>query len=48
LKRAQYFVDRDLISDALQEVYSFPNPSAELIKLRDELLTNVCVQKEPN
>ncbi|ELR96409.1 hypothetical protein [Gloeocapsa sp. PCC 73106] len=48
LQRARYFVDRDLISDALQEAYSFPNPSAELIKFRDELLSNVCGRNLPN
>jgi hypothetical protein len=42
LQRANYFAERDLWSDALQEIYSVPNPSAELMNNYNNLLTSVC------
>lgn len=37
MQRAQYFIDRDLTADALQEVFTLQRPSAEL----RQLLTNL-------
>ncbi|MCU0533503.1 MAG: DUF928 domain-containing protein [Hydrococcus sp. Prado102] len=42
LQRANYFAERDLWSDALQEIYSVPNPSPDLINNYNNLLTSVC------
>lgn len=42
LQRASYFAERDLWSDALHEIYSVPNPSAELMNNYNNILTSVC------
>lgn len=42
LAKAKYFAERDLWSDALQEVYSVQNPSTELTKNTQELSSNLC------
>ncbi len=48
LERVNYFVERNLWSDALQEMYASPNPSRELIQNRQELLTNFCPKQTPS
>jgi hypothetical protein len=42
LQRANYFAQRDLWSDALQEIYSVQNPSAAFISHAQEILTHLC------
>lgn len=42
LKRANYFAKNRLWSDALQEIYSVPNPSEELNKLGQEITNYIC------
>jgi len=42
LQRAHYFAQRDLWSDALQEIYSVQNPSAAFISHAQEVLTHFC------
>jgi hypothetical protein len=42
LERANYFAQRDLWSDALQEIYSVKNPSAALTSNAQEILTYLC------
>lgn len=44
LERANYFAERDLWSDALQEVFSVKNPSAELTRTAQEISTYLCGQ----
>ncbi|KYC35451.1 hypothetical protein WA1_06395 [Scytonema hofmannii PCC 7110] len=42
LERANYFVQKELWSDALQEAYSVPNPSTELSQLLQKLPDELC------
>jgi hypothetical protein len=42
LQRANYFAQRDLWSDALQEIYSVKNPSADLTSNAQEILSYLC------
>jgi len=42
LQRADYFAQRQLQSDVLQEVYSVKNPSAQLQQVTREIETEVC------
>jgi predicted Fe-Mo cluster-binding NifX family protein len=42
LERANYFAERDLWSDALQEVYSVKNPSATLTQAAQEMSAWAC------
>jgi hypothetical protein len=42
LERANYFAQRDLWSDALQEIYSVKNPLAALTSNTQEILTYLC------
>lgn len=42
LKRANYFAKNRLWSDALQEIYSVENPSEQLNKLGEEIITYLC------
>ncbi|NJR50279.1 MAG: hypothetical protein HC780_12635 [Leptolyngbyaceae cyanobacterium CSU_1_3] len=41
-QRAQYFVDRQLEADAIQEVYSVSNPSAALRQLATDIPKRLC------
>jgi len=42
LARAKYFAQRELWSDALQEIYLVKNPSADLTKTAQEISTYLC------
>lgn len=42
LKKTQYFVQKELWSDALQQAYSVENPSADLRKIREEIPKELC------
>ncbi len=42
LQRANYFAKNRLWSDALQEIYSVPNPSEQLQKLGQEITSYIC------
>lgn len=42
LERANYFAQRDLWSDALQEVFSVKNPSADLTRTAQEISNYLC------
>lgn len=42
LQRANYFAKNRLWSDALQEIYSVPNPSDQLKKLGEEITAYLC------
>jgi hypothetical protein len=42
LHRANYFAQKNLWTDVLQEIYSVREPSAELQQLTQEILTRVC------
>ena len=42
LARAQYFVDRQLPLDALQEIFLVDEPEAEFIEARQELIDSMC------
>lgn len=42
LKRANYFAEKRLWADALQEIYSVPNPSDQLKKLGEEITNYIC------
>jgi hypothetical protein len=42
LQRANYFAQRDLWSDALQEIYSVQNPSPTLTRNAQEILSYLC------
>lgn len=48
LERANYFSDRRLWSDALQEVYAVQNPSEDLKKTAQELATFICTPPQKN
>ncbi|NEQ12145.1 MAG: hypothetical protein F6K37_41760 [Moorea sp. SIO4E2] len=37
LKRINYFIDKQLWSDALREIYLMPNPPAEVTDLIDKI-----------
>lgn len=40
--KANYFIERNLWSDALQQAYSVDNPSPELVNIRQEIRQNLC------
>jgi hypothetical protein len=40
--KANYFIERNLWSDALQQAYTIENPSPELAKIRQEIRQNLC------
>ena len=40
--KANYFIERNLWSDALQQAYAVDNPSPELVKIRQEIRQNLC------
>jgi Domain of Unknown Function (DUF928) len=40
--KANYFIERNLWSDALQQAYAVENPSPELAKIRQEIRQNLC------
>ncbi|MBD2213050.1 DUF928 domain-containing protein [Nostoc linckia FACHB-104] len=40
--KANYFVERNLWSDALQQAYVVENPSPELVKIRQEIRQKLC------
>lgn len=42
LERANYFAERDLWSDALQQVFSVKNPSADLTKTAQQISAYLC------
>ncbi|MFB2982465.1 hypothetical protein [Microseira sp. BLCC-F43] len=42
LQRANYFAKKRMWADALQEIYSVPNPSDQLNKLGQEITTYLC------
>lgn len=42
LAKANYFVQAQLWSDVWQQMYSVPKPSANLVKLRQELVVKLC------
>lgn len=42
LHKVQYFIDQELWSDALQEAYSVPNPSTELLQILRDLPEVLC------
>ena len=42
LEKANYFAKQGLWSDALQQIYSTPNPSADFISNAREILTELC------
>ncbi|MCC5603808.1 hypothetical protein [Nostoc favosum] len=42
LKKTQYFVQKELWSDALQQAYSVEKPSADLRKIREEIPRKLC------
>lgn len=42
LERANYFVKKELWSDVLQEAYSVPNPSSELLQILQKLPDDLC------
>ncbi len=44
-QRADYFARQQLWADALQELYSVPQPSAELQRLRQQMRTAACAAK---
>ena len=49
LEKANYFTEKELWSDALRELYSVPNPSAELMDAIALLQAhNFCAEDEPN
>ncbi|MBD2741857.1 hypothetical protein [Coleofasciculus sp. FACHB-1120] len=49
LEKANYFAERELWSDALQQLYSVPKPSAELVDAIALLQAhNFCAEDEPN
>jgi hypothetical protein len=45
LQRANYFIQRGLSADALQEIYSVKHPSAELRQVIQEIETKLCNEK---
>ena len=42
LSKANYFAQKGLWSDALQQVYSVPNPSPELLQITNDLPLRLC------
>jgi hypothetical protein len=46
LARANYFVEENLPSDALQEIFSVSEPSAELLQLQEEIVEELCKVEE--
>jgi hypothetical protein len=42
LAKANYFAQTELWSDALQETFSVPKPSANLVKIRQDLVVELC------
>ena len=42
LAKANYFADHNLWSDVLQQIYSVPEPSSELLALRQDILGKLC------
>jgi hypothetical protein len=42
LAKANYFAKAQLWSDVLQETYSVPKPSANLVKIRQEIVVKLC------
>jgi len=46
LKRFQYFADKELWSDALQELFSVNKPSADFVSQRQHLLEIICSQHQ--
>ncbi len=44
LRRAEFFVRHDLVSDAIQEVFSVKNPSPELQDLAEKMATEICTE----
>jgi hypothetical protein len=42
LAKANYFADHNLWSDVLQQIYSVPEPSSELLALRQDILRKLC------
>jgi hypothetical protein len=40
--KANYFADKNLWSDVLQQIYSVPKPSPELKQLRRDITQNLC------
>ncbi|MTJ55495.1 hypothetical protein FJR38_23865 [Anabaena sp. UHCC 0253] len=42
LAKANYFAEKNLWSDVLQQVYSVPEPSAELTTFRQDIVHNLC------
>jgi hypothetical protein len=42
LKRSEYFVDQDLIVDALETLFKLDNPSATIITHQDKLIERLC------
>ncbi len=47
LRRAEVFQQYDLASDALQELFSVQNPSPELKKLKQDVVTEFCSARKP-
>ncbi|MBE9198879.1 MULTISPECIES: hypothetical protein [unclassified Nodularia (in: cyanobacteria)] len=42
LAKANYFMENNLWSDVLQQIYSVPKPSAELIAFRQDIVQKLC------
>jgi hypothetical protein len=40
--KADYFINKNLWTDALQQMYSVSNPSQELVKVREDIAQNLC------
>lgn len=43
--KANYFADKNLWSDVLQQIYSVPKPSPELQQLRQDITQKLCQEK---
>jgi hypothetical protein len=48
LERANYFMQKNLWSDALQEIFSIENPPIESMQAIQTMLTELCTTIEPN
>jgi hypothetical protein len=47
LRKAQYFADQELWSDALQVVYAIDDPSAEILEIQRSLRNRFCPLQSP-
>jgi hypothetical protein len=49
IEKANHFARQELLSDALREIYSVPNPSPDLIQTFEQIQAHdFCAKKQPS